>query len=187
LCVLSIPVTFLLDLAILKLISAYVGDFITVNGVRHITEDYLGMYVFVPLAGVLSGLLQYAVLRRRLPRMGGWVLATPGGWLLGSLLIALPGRLGWTDILLTNIPLMFLAMGFSVGMAQWLLLRRRLPRAGWWIPASILGWGALGLILRSGGIGMLGIAGMGFLPGCATAAVLWLLMERLPAAGGRAA
>lgn len=30
--------------------------------------------------------------------------------------------------------------GFVVGVAQWLVLRRYLPYAGWWILASALGW-----------------------------------------------
>jgi hypothetical protein len=32
------------------------------------------------------------------------------------------------------------ALGASVGMLQWLVLRRRVARAGWWIPASAAGW-----------------------------------------------
>ena len=40
---LCVPITFFLDLAILRIIIGFVGDFIYVDGVRHITEDYLGI------------------------------------------------------------------------------------------------------------------------------------------------
>ena len=33
-------------------------------------------------------------------------------------------------------------IGLSAGMAQWLILRRRFPQAGWWIGANVLGWAA---------------------------------------------
>jgi hypothetical protein len=36
--------------------------------------------------------------------------------------------------------------GVSIGLTQWLVLRRQIRQAGWWIVASILGWG-LGLAL----------------------------------------
>jgi hypothetical protein len=63
------------------------------------------------------------------------------GWLLGALLIAIPGWLGWLDKAPINLDLMFLVMGLAIGISQWLLLRRRLARANWWIAASVLGWG----------------------------------------------
>jgi len=75
LTLLSIPIAFFLDLAILRVIINFVGDFIYVNGVRHITEDYLGIYFFIPIVGLLTGALQYGLLRQYLPRMGWWVAA----------------------------------------------------------------------------------------------------------------
>ena len=94
LTMLCVPIAFLIDLAIIQcIITNIIGDFIYVDGVRHITEDYLGMYTFVPIAGFLIGLLQYILLRRYLPHMSWWVLVTTGGWLLGLLMILIPG---WT-------------------------------------------------------------------------------------------
>lgn len=88
---LCIPIAFILNFAVLRVIISFVGDFIYVDGVRRITEDYLGMYTFVPLVGFLTGALQYGLLRPYLPRMGWWVLATTGGWLVGAILILTPG------------------------------------------------------------------------------------------------
>jgi hypothetical protein len=42
---LCVPVAFFIDLVLLKITTRFVGDFIYVNGVRHITEDYLYMFI----------------------------------------------------------------------------------------------------------------------------------------------
>jgi glucan phosphoethanolaminetransferase (alkaline phosphatase superfamily) len=34
-------------------------------------------------------------------------------------------------------------LGISVGLAQWLVLRRRVPRSPWWILVSLLGWSVI--------------------------------------------
>ena len=175
---LCVPIAFFLDLAILRIITSFVGDFIYVDGVRHITEDYLGMYLFVPLVGLLTGVLQYGLLRRYLPRMGWWVLATTGGWLLGVLLIAIPAWLNWTDGS-SNLDFAFILIGLSIGAGQWLLLQRRLPRAAWWIVANVVGWGLLALITVGNSLGQFGLLTLGLLPACATAATLALLMNQV--------
>ena len=45
---------------------------------------------------------------------------------------------------LTSIALSVLGSGLLVGLCQWLVLRRHVARAGWWVPASglslIVGW-----------------------------------------------
>lgn len=179
---LSVPIAYFFRIITLKIITNIVGDFVFVNGVRHITEDYLAMYVLVPSISILTGVLQYALLRRYLPRMGWWVFVTVAGWFLGVLLIALPVWLGWTDTPLNNLDLIFLVMGLAIGITQWLLLRRRLALAGWWIAASALGWGLLGLITPGNSLDQYGLFTLGFLPACATAAMLALLMSRVPPA-----
>jgi len=177
---LCVPIAYVLSIISLKIITNMVGDFVYVNGVRHITEDYLAMYVLVPIVSLLTGALQYGLLRNYLPRMGWWVFATVAGWLLGVLLIALPGWLSWTDTPLNDLDLIFLVMGLAIGITQWLLLRRRLARAGWWIAANVLGWGLLGLITPGNSLDQYGLFTLGFLPACATAAMLALLMNRVP-------
>jgi hypothetical protein len=179
---LCVPIAFLLSIITLKIITNIVGDFVYVNGVRHITEDYLAMYVFVPLVSLLTGALQYWLLRRYLTHMGWWVFATVAGWFLGVLLLALPGWLSWTDTPLNNLDLIFLVMGLAIGVTQWLLLQRQLARAGWWIAANILGWGLLGLVTPGNSLNQYGLFTLGFLPACATAAMLALLMNQVPPA-----
>ena len=179
---LSVPIAYFFSIITLKIITNIVGDYVFVNGVRHITEDYLAMYVLVPSVSLLTGALQYGLLHRYLTRMGWWVFVTVAGWFLGVLLIVLPGWLGWTDTPLNNLDLIFLVMGLAIGLTQWLFLRRRLALAGWWIVASALGWGLLGLITPGKSLDQYGLFILGFLPACTTAAMLALLMNRVPPA-----
>ncbi len=172
-----IPIAFMLSFAILAVIIYFTGDIIYVNGVRHITEDYLFMYIFIPIASLVTGAVQYGLLRRYLPRMGGWVWATIGGGLVGVFLIALTGWLNWTDErFYLEIPL--LLMGLAIGAGQWLLLRRRLPQAGWWIGANAAAWGLSALITTGNSLDQFGVITLAILPACITAAVLALLMKQ---------
>ncbi|MGB3642135.1 MAG: hypothetical protein WBA39_31835 [Rivularia sp. (in: cyanobacteria)] len=65
-----------------------------------------------------------------------WILATGiGGAFIGY--IAAPTDFFWELI----------GSGFVVGIAQWIMLRRYINSAIWWIPASGFGW-ILGIYLR---------------------------------------
>jgi hypothetical protein len=84
-------------------------------------------------------------------------------------------------------------MGATVGVLQWLVLRRWLPASGWWIAATAGGWAAAGVIAGTlagflggtvtgvgPGIGVLGyllsfvggVAAIGLLPGVLQSIVL---------------
>ena len=178
LTVLCVFLALFLDLALMRIVTSFVGDYVYVEGVRHITEDYLYMYTFIPIAGFLTGALQYGLLHRYLPQMGWWVTMTMGGWLLGMFLVLIPGWLGWTSPLFTG-GLALVVLGLSIGAGQWLLLRRRLPQAGWWISANVAGWGLLALILGDTSIGPIGLFLVGFVPACVTAVMLALLMNQV--------
>jgi hypothetical protein len=173
-----IPVALFISLGTLRITINIAGEYIYVAGVRHITEDYLALRVFVPVVGLLTGLLQYELLRRHLPRMGWWVIATLGGWLLGVLLIDIPIWMNWAHGPL-NLDLAFILMGLAIGTGQWLLVRRRLPRAGWWIGANVVGWGMVGLITEGNSLGQFELFALGFMPACATAAALAYLMNQV--------
>ncbi len=175
---LCVPITFFLDLVILRIITSIVGDFIYVNGVQHITEDYLALYLFVPIVSLLTGTVQYMLLRRYLPRMGWWIFATVAGWLLGILLLVLINRFIWARAAF-NLDFVFITIGLSIGIGQWILLQRRLPQAGWWILANVAGWGLLALITTGNSINQYGLFMLGLFPACVTAAVLALLMKQV--------
>jgi len=178
LTILCIPIALVIDFGLMRILVAVIGDYISVNGVRHITEDYLYMYTLVPIAGFVTGTLQYGVLRRYLPHMGWWVVTTTAGWIVGACLALVPDWINWTNPLMT-MRLAFLELGLAIGIAQWLLLRRRVSRAGWWIAASVVGWGLLAVIPGDQMVGPLVVLLLGLIPACATAATLVLLMRQV--------
>jgi hypothetical protein len=79
-------------------------------------------------------------------------------------------------------------IGISVGTMQWLVLRRRIDGAGWWVLASIVGFAAGKLVgdaiaqAVSGAVGfILSGAAIGTLLGIAQ----WLVLRRHVAQAGR--
>lgn len=172
-----IPIAYLIITALLLVVTWIIGDTIYVNGVEHITEDYLVMYFLAPVMGLVTGAVQYGLLRRILARMGGWVLATAGGWLLGMFLVMAFLWLHW--MVIAQMDLTFIVMGISIGLAQWLVLRHRLPGAGWWPVANLLGWGLVALFNTSDTINQYTMLMLGFFPGCATAVALAWLTKQL--------
>ena len=133
----AFALSFLTYFLVIGLIEHWVGNIIYVNGVRHITEDYLFDYLFFPTLCLLSGILQYGLLRLYLPKMGGWVLATLAGCLLVfATMILLTGVFEVAFFKPWNGVFSFATIGGLIGLSQWAFLRRRIPKAGWWI----LGW-----------------------------------------------
>jgi hypothetical protein len=127
----------------------------------------LGSLIFPNLsivsAGVGVGVLQWPVLFRRFPRTWRWALATAGAWIGGSVVVVavLPAEL---QLLLSG-----LILGPVVGLAQWLILRREVRWAGWWIVTSTIAW-VTGLTLLPG------ILATGALAGAISGIALSLLL-----------
>jgi len=87
--------------------------------------------------GALFGLAQWLVLRRFLPAMRAWVLATAIGYVLVFGLVPL---IRFDAIPQLGGAFAFLMFGVVLGVAQWIVLRGRVAQAGWWIAISIAGW-----------------------------------------------
>jgi hypothetical protein len=87
--------------------------------------------------GAVIGLAQWLILRRYLPRLGWWVLATAIGYTVPFM---------WGFFLPIQEPAwlagasMFLMFGATLGILQWLLLRHRLIDSAWWIALSVGSW-----------------------------------------------
>lgn len=92
--------------------------------------------------GLAIGVLQWFVLQHRIHDPWRWILFTALGWAVGAipLFIALPDGMDFVAGVI---------MGLTTGTAQWLILRREVYWAGWWIALNIVGWST----------------GMGLLPG----------------------
>jgi hypothetical protein len=140
--ILAIALSWFAYILVIGVVTRWIGHTIQVNGQTRITEDYLFFYIFLPMLGLMSGILQYSLLRLYVPKMGGRILATMAGWLLVFAVMGLLTQVFEEPfLLLWNGVLAFAAIGGLIGLSQWVFLRRRIPKAGWWILASMLGWG----------------------------------------------
>jgi hypothetical protein len=121
-----------------------------------------------------------------------WLLATTAGWMLGFVILASFPKT--TTPALVEGALLTLS-GTLSGALQWLVLRRHIRRAGWWVPASAAGWvggfalflllavssvsvvemsaATTGLLLRFS-LGAMAGAGVG----AATGVLQWLVLRR---------
>ena len=126
----------------------------------------LGRFLLPNLAfvtiGLALGILQWLVLQRRINNAWQWIIATTIGWVLGSTII----------LSLAPEVMDFLAgviMGVTTGTAQWLILRREVNWAGWWIVINVVGW--------TTGMGLLpGVMLTGVMAGVVTGIALMLLL-----------
>jgi len=179
----SIPIAWVIYWALISLIKKVVGDTIQVGGQPHITEDFLLLYILAPAIGLATGIFQYLLLRRYLPRMGWWITATTLGWSLAFIGGDLLYRTLYTTLDVDSIwfgALMIVLVGGSLGPAQWLVLRRCVHHAAWWILVNVLVWGIVGLVIGGTVSSLLDLLAFALIPGIATSVVLWLLLDRLP-------
>ena len=149
--------------------------------------------------GAVVGGMQSLVLGRVLPRVPRcpWIIATATGallaWRIGAAVVmSLPEDQAFED----SLPL-FMALGPVLGAllggCQWVVLRRHVSGAGWWVVANAAGWG-IGLLVGFGipmsitedtpaalaaALALLTGAGTGFAPGLVTAETLVRLLRRV--------
>lgn len=127
----------------------------------------LGSLLFagIPLvsAGTAVAALQWAVLHGRIPTAWRWALYTAAGWTVGYILFVLlsPVR---SNLLLGPL------MGLAAGLPQWLILKKEVRWAGWWIVMSLIGW-TTGITLLPG------LLTSGALPGAWTGLTLVFLFK----------
>ena len=86
--------------------------------------------------GATGGYFQWVVLRERLAGAGLWTLAAALGFglAMGSPAAANPAE----NPAMAGF-LILCVFGVIGGILQWLILRRKVPRAGWWPLANLLG------------------------------------------------
>lgn len=135
--------------------------------------------------GAFVGIAQGLVLRRRIAPMGWWVLVSIIGFGVGKFAgeVAVQGMPTGVGHAVTGA-----IIGVSIGIAQWLVLRRHVARAEWWVWANIaawaLGWSLISLAENAEGlstlmvylVGGIGAAVAGIITGIA---LVWLSRARL--------
>ena len=137
------------------------------------------------IIGASVGIAQWLVLRRRIAPIGWWVVASIVGYGVGKAV----GEASVQGIpTVAGLGLIGALIGAFVGIAQWLVLRRHVSLAGWWVLANIaawaLGWSIIGFVEDSAGwpilmvysVGALGAAVAGTITGIA---LIWLSRPRL--------
>lgn len=97
----------------------------------------LGRFLLPNLAfatiGIGLGIFQWLILQHRISHAWQWIITTSFGWVIGS------------SIIMTILPdgmdfLAGLLLGIGVGVVQWLILRREVHWAAWWIVINIVAW-----------------------------------------------
>ena len=119
--------------------------------------------VSVVATGIATGVLQWLLLKQRIPRAWHWIAATAIGWTVGGLVgsFVLPSELGFLGA-------MFL--GMATGTAQWLILRKVVYWAAWWPVVNGVAW-ATGLTMFPAPLLV------GVMPGAMTGIALELLLR----------
>lgn len=149
--------------------------------------------------GACVGAAQWVLLRREVAAAWRWVVASALGWVVGLSLFAegsrvlnalLAGVLAAAGVVhagnlkkfpfeIFDLPFGGAVAGAAIGVLQWLLLRRNVTAAGWWVLASAIGW-AVAYIAPWMGTASVGPAtALGMITGSLTGALLvWLLRRR---------
>jgi hypothetical protein len=139
---------------------------------------------FLLALAVTLAIFQWLLLRRHLPHAGWWMPVTVLGWLAAGILISTTGYLlSSQGMLWQSAPLALFALtGATVGLSQWLFLRRVVPRAGWWLLISL---GAFAPFLLAGRSfeSLLEMLFFMLLPGIISGMGLWLLLHQGPQSG----
>jgi hypothetical protein len=129
--------------------------------------------VGLAVGGAVAGVAQWLLLRRQVRRADWWILASTAGsstagwavgWAVGDAVFnAVVGAMGSAVrvevVLAVGEAVAGAVAGAVVGAAQWLILRRQVRRAGWWILASTAGWAVGGAVGDAVGLAVLGAVG----------------------------
>lgn len=112
-----------------------------------ITLLTLGIAIVGAMLGALVGGAQWLVLRQGNLRSRSWFVVTSAGMLVGFPIASWLALVGlWTHEPLPGFALAGLVLGISVGLMQWLFLRKRMRRGVTWLLANAVGM-AVGLAI----------------------------------------
>lgn len=143
--------------------------------------DWAMIMTMVIAIGMLLPIMQWLLLRRHLSQAGWWVLATIGGWFLGvaAIFLAVPALVGeGAEPGLVRYTVEYGSIGLALGVTQWLILRRAVARAGWWVMASLAGWVAVAFAIGRAITEYWEIVKVGAIPAAITGiALVWLLQQ----------
>ncbi len=105
-----------------------------------------GSLTGMAIVGAIVGLGQWIVLRVRTSESGWWIPASSLGLVGGAATASV--AFDWDPAGFITV---FGLVGALVGIAQWIVLRRHVSSAGWWVPGTCLGY--IAAILASAWLG----------------------------------
>jgi len=132
----------------------YASVFLAKAAVPGTNEDRLVGVLMFPVLGTALGVLQWLVIRTRIPKAGWWVLLTGAG-----MLAAMPVAAGVVEVInramgsqwswesMPEVLLLYGFIGFILALAQLPVLWPHISRAAFWPLTGIVGWVALGLLM----------------------------------------
>ena len=109
-------------------------------------DQLVGFSLLLAVLGAGVGVMQWLVLRRELSQAGWWVAATMSGVVVVGVGLAVAWAYdvvfqdGRFDVVGPQPVIASLAAFAAIGVMQWLVLRRQVARAGWWVLANVLGF-----------------------------------------------
>jgi hypothetical protein len=86
--------------------------------------------------GTIGGFAQWVVLRDRFAGAGWWILASALGF---AMVFSMGGTVRPNENPAMIGIRMAIAFGLVAGVPQWIILRQKVTRAGWWVLANMLG------------------------------------------------
>ena len=144
----------------------------------------LMVVMYITVGGSATGLLQWLVLRQRVSGAGLWMAASFGGGIAAGLVgvaVGVLAGLGAGVVLGLSAAIevgtdaggvaVAVSFGTVVGVLQWLVIQRQVPRSYWWVLASSVGW-VLGGLTAGVTEGVAGWAVLGAVYGAVTGCVL---------------
>jgi len=153
-----------LNASLIAWISANVLGFTALGMLLFMIPSIMSVSGIVPAVLIISipiGLAQWLALRRILPISVLWTATIPVGLLLTALLIRILPDTSWLQIDDESVFVLtawFFVLGFSIGLPQWLLLRRHLSNSFIWVPGSSLAVAAgFGIVLITDLINRFGV------------------------------
>ncbi len=157
-----------------------------------IGEGFAGMGTVGVIFGALLGTTQWLVMRKYVALTGWWALATAFGYFLAGIVTEqwVFRQVPYSEVAVPFIVSFGAVGGIVGGTMQWLVLRKHVARAGWWVLASIVGLVVgMGIAVpvamalgQTGGIEFMMVLGLGILFGVGVgvipgAALVWLLRQ----------
>jgi hypothetical protein len=144
-----------------------------------VNEDRVIGLAFAPTLVISTAGAQFVVLSTHFRRPWGWFPASLAGWILAFGVMLLASR--WLPWGIAGSAAFLSCVGFSLGLTQWVYLRRHLRYAAWWIPGMAAGFLVLALIIGRAFTSLASLWLIGLLPGISSGAALGMLLARQPA------